>query len=92
LDRPEEFVWRRVAHPPREVDEIASRQEFSDSYEPSSLRSFESQEAVHVSPSVEQPAVQQIANLDPRVLDRLTDDVIRRVEQRIRIERERRGL
>jgi hypothetical protein len=34
----------------------------------------------------------QISDLDPRLVDRLTDDVIRRVERRVRIERERRGL
>jgi hypothetical protein len=34
----------------------------------------------------------QISDLDPRFVDRLTDDVIRRVERRVRIERERRGL
>jgi hypothetical protein len=32
------------------------------------------------------------ADFDPGVLDRLADDVIRRVERRVRIERERRGL
>ncbi|HJQ36753.1 MAG TPA: hypothetical protein VKB93_06420 [Thermoanaerobaculia bacterium] len=34
----------------------------------------------------------QASDLDPALLDRLTDDVIRRVERRGRIERERRGL
>lgn len=34
----------------------------------------------------------QIKDLDPRVIDRLADDVIRRVERRERIERERRGV
>jgi len=34
----------------------------------------------------------QKTTLDPVLLNRLTDDVIRRVEQRVRIERERRGL
>jgi len=33
-----------------------------------------------------------VADLDPALLDRLTDDVIRRVERHVRIERERRGL
>lgn len=33
-----------------------------------------------------------VKKLDPGILDRLTDDVISRVERRIRIERERRGL
>ncbi|HEV8209501.1 MAG TPA: hypothetical protein VGP77_05245 [Vicinamibacterales bacterium] len=31
-------------------------------------------------------------DFEPGVLDRLADDVIRRVERRVRIERERRGL
>jgi hypothetical protein len=34
----------------------------------------------------------QTKDLDPRVIDRLADDVIRRVERRARIERERRGV
>ncbi len=34
----------------------------------------------------------QAMTIDPVLLNRLTDDVIRRVEQRVRIERERRGL
>jgi hypothetical protein len=38
------------------------------------------------------PPVLLAASVDARLLDRLTDDVIRRVERRIRIERERRGL
>ena len=33
----------------------------------------------------------QISDLAPALVDRLTDDVIRRVERRVRIERERRG-
>jgi hypothetical protein len=33
-----------------------------------------------------------MTDLDPRLVDRLTDDVIRRLERRVRIERERRGL
>lgn len=36
--------------------------------------------------------VVQGGTIDPILLNRLTDDVIRRVEQRVRIERERRGL
>lgn len=34
----------------------------------------------------------QAGDLDPALLNRLTDDVIRRVERRVRIDRERRGL
>ena len=38
------------------------------------------------------PAASARRTSTPRLLDRLTDDVIRRVERRVRIERERRGL
>lgn len=92
FDRPEEIVWRRAGRPSTEVADPERRQEFSNSYEEPALRSFLSQEAARVPANFEQPAVQQITTLDPSVLDRLTDDVIRRVEQRARIERERRGL
>jgi hypothetical protein len=34
----------------------------------------------------------RLASLDPALVDRLADDVIRRVERRLRIERERRGI
>lgn len=34
----------------------------------------------------------RLSDLDPTLVDRLADDVIRRVERRVRIERERRGL
>jgi hypothetical protein len=37
-------------------------------------------------------AAVRLADFEPGLLDRLTDDVIRRVERRVRIERERRGL
>jgi hypothetical protein len=37
-------------------------------------------------------AALQMKDFDPALLDRLTDDVIRRVERRVRIERERRGV
>jgi len=39
-----------------------------------------------------QQATLHLRDFDPSLLNRLTDDVIRRVERRARIERERRGL
>jgi hypothetical protein len=45
-----------------------------------------------ISPSISRTTPQPITKLDPALVDRLTDDVIRRVEQRARIERQRRGL
>lgn len=92
FDRTEEIVWHRVGRPSTEVADHERGQDFSNSYEQPALRNFQSQQAARVPASFEQPAVQQITKLDPSVLDRLTDDVIRRVEQRARIERERRGL
>ncbi|MES0199830.1 hypothetical protein [Mesorhizobium sp. M0011] len=38
------------------------------------------------------PATNAAAVIDPALVSRLTDDVMRRIEQRLRIERERRGL
>jgi hypothetical protein len=32
------------------------------------------------------------ASFDPMIVERLTEDVVRRVEKRVRVERERRGL
>lgn len=43
-------------------------------------------------PRAEQVATPSHTPLTPALMERLTDDVIRRVERRVRIERERRGL
>ena len=88
----EELVWRRTTRSLPHVAETEPRQEFSDSPERPAWRSSQSQEAARGPARFAPPAAQQITTLDPRLLDRLTDDVIRRVEQRVRIERERRGL
>ena len=92
FDRTEELVWRRAGNRSTEIIDPESRQEFSNSSAQPPSRSFQKEEAAHTPTSFAQPAVQQITKLDPSVLDRLTDDVIRKVEQRVRIERERRGL
>jgi hypothetical protein len=85
-------VWRRATRSLPQLAATEIRQEFSDSHERPAWRSLQSQEAEHVRARFEQPAAQQITTLDPRLVDRLTNDVIRRMEQRVRIERERRGL
>jgi hypothetical protein len=92
VDRPEELVWRRVIRPTTEVAEAERRQEVSDSVPRPALRTFQSQEATPKSAPIEQSTAAQIIKLDPSFLDRLTDDVIRRVEKRAQIERQRRGL
>jgi hypothetical protein len=68
-------------------------QERSASSQASPAKSVSGQEAARaVSTAMERATAPQITRIDPGLLDRLTDDVIRRVEQKIRIERQRRGL
>jgi hypothetical protein len=92
IDRPEELVWRRVIRPTTEVAEAEHRPEVAASVQRSALRSFESQEPAKISAPIERLTAAQIVSLDPSFVDRLTDDVIRRVEKRAQIERQRRGL
>jgi hypothetical protein len=92
--RPPEIVWRRssyaigsaVAHvrPPVEVQSVVSR------VWPSAAPTQEAEARPTATPQRTSPL--QFGDLDASLLDRLTDDVIRRVERRVRIERERRGL
>ena len=89
----EELVWRRKPQhttaiedsPIANTKEAASRQ--------SLLRtSTAATHAPSAAPQSNQTTAQQLTKLDPGLLDRLADDVIRRVEKRARIERDRRGL
>jgi hypothetical protein len=77
--RPPELVWRSA---PRPASDAAIETRPPDARS-AALRD----ELAHSS----RPAL-QMKDLDGTLLDRLTDDVIRRVERRARIERERRGL
>ena len=52
---------------------------------------FESPGVRHSQSSPTEPRTSPARMLDPAQIDHLTEDVIRRVERRIRIERERRG-
>lgn len=92
-ERAEELVWRRVLQLPLHSDEHKRAPEPSDSISSTQARSQPGYEpAASVAPLLERAAATQITKLDPGVLDRLTDNVIHRVEQRMRIERQRRGL
>jgi hypothetical protein len=92
-DRPEELVWRRVLPTPTNSVENRPGLELSESSSRPQVRSPPSHEsALGMTPVHERAAATQITRLDPAVLDRLADDVIRRVEKRVRIERQRRGL
>jgi hypothetical protein len=59
---------------------------------PAPVRAATHETALAEAPLVERGRSQVPARLDAALLDRLTDDVIRRVDQRLRIERQRRGL
>jgi hypothetical protein len=92
FDRAEELVWRRKL-PAKRIDELETEPERSGSFRRPAVHSLATmEEPVGASPQIAKAEAAPVATLDPSVLDRLTDDVIRRVEQRIRIERERRGL
>ena len=90
-DRTEELVWRR--NQPRTT--------VSEEFPVTNVARTTTQKSVGApavtthaqsTPNNQTTAQQQITKLDPGLLDRLTDDVIRRVEKRARIERQRRGL
>jgi hypothetical protein len=94
LYRPIDIVWKR-----RRSTAGSTAEPESDG-RPS--RSVEWTASAHTAPSEPRAPVSQepapgpaslnLSDIDPRLLDRLTDNVIRRVERHVRIERERRGL
>ncbi len=93
IERFEELVWRRTSRSTKTIDDFEQPSTVSDSSRLAPVHSFSPQVTEQkVASAIEKAAPVQLTTLDPGVLDRLTDDVIRRVEQRIRIERERRGL
>jgi hypothetical protein len=93
FDHAEELVWRRGLPPRSELAESGGQQEHAESSTRPPVRSVPRQDAsLAVASVLERARAPQMTKFDPVVLDRLTDDVIRRVEQRMRIERQRRGL
>lgn len=89
----EELVWRRVTRSLADNDERSLHHESVDQpvrAEPSHPEV--SQIAGDHSFSIAAAAGGAITSFDPAMVDRLTDDIIRRVEKRARIERERRGI
>jgi hypothetical protein len=92
-DHPVDLVWRAAARPAPSAALHGAR---ADDMPRSSRASGASAPATNASPagSVQRSrtAPGTITQLDPALLERVADDVIRRVERRARIERERRGL
>ena len=81
LTRPPELVYRR---------ELRTRSEIEMRHSVAPVNVQQSQEEAR---AATYPASARTASQAPAIdLDRLTEDVIRRVEKRVRIERERRGL
>ena len=91
--RAPELAWRAPpARSPQDPDfaRILMHPPRAGSSEPSASTAIAARPVV---PSIA-PAAPPVraTSLDPALVDRLADDVIRRVERRARIERERRGL
>jgi len=89
-----EIVWRRAPAVRTDAAEGGARAEIGASAVRGSTPAVPAggEAASATSPHAGRPAAPLLARLDPALVDRLTDDVIRRVERRVRIERERRGL
>lgn len=90
-DLPVELVWRAPLRPAAGVAVEVARADLPPPSQRASTRSFV-ETASEPTGRGERMAPAPLINLDPTLLDRLTDHVIRRVERRARIERERRGL
>jgi hypothetical protein len=91
--RTEELSWRRVSTSTTEITErVRHLESLVSSERPSSRAASSEQTAVEVARAIEAVKATPVTKLDPALMDRLANDVIRRVEQRVRIERERRGL
>jgi hypothetical protein len=89
VHRPPEIVWRTASQPQTQTQII------NEGPLPGPRMSRPAVAAQESTPEIPRRAARaalQATDLDPALLDRLTDDVIRRVERRVRIERERRGL
>lgn len=90
LKRPMELVWRSGPSADASIS----------SYRSDSARALDTSPRASSSPSssftptsrTNDGAIVRAKALDPALVDRVADDVIRRIDRRVRIERERRGL
>lgn len=90
--RPRELVWRRSVQPAPDIAGSGQPWEFDAQAQPHG-RSFPGRKSsFETSPSSGPAPATPALKLDPTLVDRLADDVIRRVERRARIERARQGL
>ena len=92
FDRAEELVWRRTKARATVIEE-APVANVTQTIQQQTVRTPAGNTvAQSASASSNQSTPQQVTKFDPGLLDRLADDVIRRVEKRARVERQRRGL
>jgi hypothetical protein len=90
--QPAELAWRTLPPVPAAVVDRAAGHAAPMAARPLLAAVSLTPDASHPDTRKDRPAAPSTASVDARLLDRLTDDVIRRVDRRIRIERERRGL
>jgi hypothetical protein len=89
-----DLVWRKHVGGEAGVDARSAgrpRELAAEASTATTLRHSAATAAVDA-PAAPEPRRADVTSLDPIFVDRLTDDVIRRVERRMRIERERRGV
>jgi hypothetical protein len=92
-DRSPELVWRSTPGSAAGVSGGPSPADLPAPSPRAPARGLPGGEAAFEAPlRVARAVTAPVTNLDPGLWDRLADDVIRRVERRVRIERERRGL
>jgi hypothetical protein len=91
--QPQELVWRRAMPPAAGIAGSERQSDLRELAPQAHGRSFAGQEAPSGMPQPfgHAPAAPAL-KIDSALMDRLTDDVIRRMERRERLERARRGL
>ena len=88
-----ELIWRRSSPMPSEKQSLDADGTGDTNHSRNAPNSASANNSLpDVERLIERVAVKQMTKLDPALLDRLTDNVISRVEKRIKIERQRRGL
>lgn len=93
FNRAEELVWRRTLPRTTTTENVVETNNPETTYRQTVRPAAAVETHVQTAAPTSNPTTpQQITSFDPRLLDRLTDDVIRRVEKRALVERQRRGL
>jgi hypothetical protein len=91
--QPQKLVWRRVLELATEKNGSPRPWDPEDFEEQSESRSFKGKERAFRTPhSSGYEQATPVLKIDPSLIDRMADDVIRKLERRARIERARQGL